>query len=122
MTTTNADLVPLHAESDTLHLAELVRRDEVSAPEPTEVAGTEDVDNATVDEGARLRRDTVESLSNAGILLDRAALQQAAEAIVSSRHVNIVRAQAPTKAVAPPRVSMVTLLSSPQEQCPIFRT
>jgi RpiR family transcriptional regulator, carbohydrate utilization regulator len=52
-------------------------------------ARAEGEDSATVDEVGRLRRDMVESLDGTGALLDRAALLQAAQAIVSSRHVNI---------------------------------
>jgi RpiR family transcriptional regulator, carbohydrate utilization regulator len=52
-------------------------------------ARAEGEDATTGDEVGRLRRDMVESLDGTGALLDRAALLQAAQAIVSSRHVNI---------------------------------
>ena len=52
-------------------------------------SGGEGSDRTTVDEVDRLRREMVESLDGTGALLNRAVLLQAAQAIVSSRHVNI---------------------------------
>ena len=49
----------------------------------------EGANSGTIDEVDRLRREMAESLDGTGALLDRAVLQQAAEAILSSRHVNI---------------------------------
>ena len=52
-------------------------------------SGGRGAEDTTVDEVDRLRREMAESLDGTGTLLDRAALQQAAQAIVLSRHVNI---------------------------------
>ncbi|WP_419759935.1 MurR/RpiR family transcriptional regulator [Acidisoma sp.] len=52
-------------------------------------SGGRGAEDTTVDEVDRLRREMSESLDGTGTLLDRAALQQAAQAIVLSRHVNI---------------------------------
>ena len=49
----------------------------------------EGANSGTIDEVDRLRREMAESLDGTGALLDRAVLQQAVEAILSSRHVNI---------------------------------
>ena len=51
--------------------------------------GAPGAETLSVDEVDRLRREMAESLDGTGALLDRAVLQQAARAIVSSRHVNI---------------------------------